>query len=142
MDAESVAKKDRAKLEKQLSGYFLAVSGATLVLTTIFAGTAFYQDTSTLFSPAERLGQLALITGFFGVVSWLLTFLLAAIPAFVICKFAEHFKITHAAYFVVCGVLTGILLSAVYMRPDDIAELLMSMRLIAPAGIVGGFLYW
>jgi hypothetical protein len=135
----------RKTLEKKLAGYFLAVTGATFVFTALFAAIAYYQDTSTLFSPADRLGQLALMTGFLGVLFWFLTFLLAAIPVFAISKLAEYFKITHPTYFVICGALTAIFLSAVYLRRDErpfIEELLMFMRLTVPAGIVGGFLYW
>jgi hypothetical protein len=89
---------------------------------------------------------------------WIFAFLGAIIPFMATIKVAARFRITNVFYFIVCGALTGILVSPAiiyftlkwyaglaypgFERPSLAKEVVDAWHLTVPAGMVGALLYW
>jgi MFS family permease len=154
MDAQSAAKSDRAKLERRISGYFLAVTGATIVFMAITAVIMLLNGTASTVPFPERARQLAFLIGLLGLSCWIFAAVFAAIPFAVTCKIAERIEITHIIYFAVCGALTGALLAPIFIylwptwytdppeQPSLLTQFVRVSCLSVPAGIGGGLVYW
>lgn len=128
--------------------FALAVTGATVALLANSAGglmgnsLAFKNLTGFFLMSA---GMLILVT-----YVWVFIAAFAAIPFLLACKISVRFGITHVAYFLAFGAITGILPFLIFsaLSPSPLSIVLsfegwhILLRLGALPGIVGAFLFW
>jgi hypothetical protein len=149
---DSTAKARQAAFEKHFVGYLLAVTGAAVTALIQLFVSAYFSATNSSLSFARLWdGAFWIVLILFGL--WVLAFVSAIIPFVATIKVARRFQITSVLYFILCGVLAGVVAApaiiyfalAWYPRstqPPFSNEIIDAWRLTIPAGIVGASLYW
>ena len=128
-------------------GFALAVTGATVALLANSAGGL---GNSLAFKNLTGFFLMSVGLLIFATYVWVFIAAFAAIPFLIACKISVRFGITHVAYFLAFGAITGILpfliFSALSPAPLFIALSFegwhILLRLGALPGIVGAFLFW
>jgi membrane associated rhomboid family serine protease len=128
-------------------GYLWAVSGATITLVGTLVGLDPWL--------AQQMGVAVL----FGAVIciWIFAFLGALIPFASSVVMASRFNIRSGWYYALCGVLTGVVLAAIFVAVDQLVPrsiedvpapgesfktFLRMSGLFAAGGLSGAMTYW
>ncbi len=136
-------------------GYVCAVIVASLTFVLISTTAGLLDGAlSTVHPLSERASQMLIMACLMFAIIAFVAFFTAAIPVYIAQKVSERFSIEACWFFVICGALTGLLLSPVAIaivpnmgsNPPETPPLLLKALSFSyfsvPSGIIGGFAYW
>ena len=125
------------------SGYLWSVTIATLILIALDVdvelGCPTLETLPNLFKDLEELVKAA-------AAVWLLCLFSALIPFIASVKVASRFNIRSGCYYAACGILTGLLLTAIYVAIAQSVEVEQSFLsvggLFVASALSGAMTYW
>lgn len=96
-------------------GYLRAVNGATLAFMFLFCIKGWFEGASSAVPFPDYVWSFAVPIIVMGALFWLFAFATAAAPFFATYALARRLGIRNVLYYAVCGALTGLVLTPVFV---------------------------